>query len=69
MINHSAKEGPFIGTKEEVINTFLLSIGEIVPNQVLIEEDIHNGSSYPSSTKEIVPNQVLIEEYIRENLS
>ena len=38
MIHHSAKEDPFKGPKEGVINIFLIFIGEFVPNQVLIEE-------------------------------
>ena len=38
MIHPYAEGDPFIGLKEVVIKHFILSIGELVPNQGLVEE-------------------------------
>ena len=40
MIHDSTKKDPFVGLEEEVVYKFLLSIGELVQNQVEIEEAI-----------------------------
>ena len=40
MVHPSVEGDPFTGLEEEVINNFILSIGELVPNQVLVEEDL-----------------------------
>ena len=37
LVHHSPKEDPFTELEEEVINYFLLYIGEFVPNKFLIK--------------------------------
>ena len=50
MVHPSVEGDPFTGLEEEVIDNFILSIGELVQNQVLLEEDLYNSFSYSRST-------------------